>query len=228
MSRGFRYPSCPQVSPPRASPSSITARLIGQLVRIGRHCFRQRIVVGAAGLALGMLVVHPRNLFGEFEPLASLLSLTLVLIGLALRAWAAAAAGLHTRTGTIEAPRLATGGPYAFVRNPIYLGSFLLGLGMIGLLRDPWLLVPHSLVFAVFFGMIVPAEEQFLEARFGAEFMHFRRDVPKLVPSLRPWAGRKRRALTWRAARGEVWIALLLVLIYLAFHALLFLQSRPA
>jgi protein-S-isoprenylcysteine O-methyltransferase Ste14 len=155
------------------------------------------------------------------------LSFALVLFGLALRGWAAAAAGLHTRTGTIEAPRLATGGPYAFVRNPIYLGSFLIGLGMIGLLRDPWLLVPHSLVFAVFFGMIVPAEERFLEARFGAEFMHFRRDVPKLVPSLRPWPGRKRRALTWRAARGEVWIGVILVLIYLAFRALLLLQSRP-
>jgi protein-S-isoprenylcysteine O-methyltransferase Ste14 len=216
------------VSSPRAFPSSITARAIAQLVRAGRHCFPRRIAVGAAGLALGMLVVRPRNLFGEFEAPASLVSFTLVLVGLALRAWAAAAAGLHTRSATIEAPRLATGGPYAFVRNPIYLGSFVLGLGMVGLLRDPWLLVPHLFVFGIFFGVIVPAEEQFLEAEFGAEFVRFRRAVPRFIPALRPWSGRMERGLAWRAALGEAWIAVLLVTIYAAFRMLLHFQTAAA
>jgi protein-S-isoprenylcysteine O-methyltransferase Ste14 len=173
-------------------------------------------------------VIRPHDLFGQFEGAASVVSVGLVLIGLGLRAWAAAAAGLHTRSATIEAPQLATGGPYAFVRNPIYLGSFVLGLGMIGLLRDPWLLVPHSLVFAVFFGMIVPAEEQYLQARFGTEFIRFRGAVPKLLPALRPWTGRAERELTWRAARGEAWIALILVAIYVVLRAVLLLRTPLA
>ena len=121
-------------------------------------------------------------MFGRWAGWGTAASSGLVALGLAIRMWAAACAGHHTRSGQIEAPRLITGGPYAFVRNPIYLGSLVLGLGMVGLLGDPWLLLPHALVFAVFFGMIVPAEEQFLAAQFGEEFARFCRAVPRAVP----------------------------------------------
>lgn len=153
-------------------------------------------------------------------------SLALVALGLALRAWAAACAGRHTRSASLEAPRLVTGGPYAHVRNPIYLGSFTLGLGIIGLLGDPWLLLPHALVFAVFFGTIIPAEEQFLAAKFGDAFARFRREVPRLIPALRPWPGRTKSAPAWCAVRGELFIALLLLGIYGGFRALLAWHGR--
>jgi protein-S-isoprenylcysteine O-methyltransferase Ste14 len=190
------------------------------LIRGGERCFPWRIAVGAAGLLIGALVVHPRNLFGEFAVLGGVASLFCVAVGLGLRAWGAACAGGHTRSGKIEAPRLITGGPYAFVRNPIYLGSFVLGLGVVGLLGDPWLLVPHTLVFTVFFGMIVPAEEQFLMRQFGDEYARFRRAVPRLIPRLNRWRGAMELPRQWRAARGELVIGLILVLIYLAFRAL--------
>ena len=62
--------------------------------------------------------------------------LSLVLAGLAIRMWAAGFAGRHTRSEQIEGSKLATTGPYAHLRNPIYLGSALLGVGMVLLIGD--------------------------------------------------------------------------------------------
>lgn len=118
----------------------------------------------------------------------------------------------------IEAPKLVTGGPYAHVRNPIYLGSFLLSLGMIGLIQDPVLLVPLAIVFAVLIGNIVLAEEAFLSRKFGDEYLQYRASVPRIVPSLQPWKHRGKVRATWRSARGELFIALVLVAIYCAFR----------
>jgi protein-S-isoprenylcysteine O-methyltransferase Ste14 len=213
-------------SPVDSQPALV--RIPSAWVRAGEHFFPRRIVVGIAGLCIGALLVRPRNLFGEFQLAGTAISIALIAAGLSLRAWAAACAGNHTRSSKIEAPRLVTGGPYAFVRNPIYLGSFVLGLGMVGLLGDPWLFVPHLLVFAVFFGLIIPAEEQFLERQFGEEYCRFRRAVPKLFPMLRPWRGGSRPTLCWRGARGEAKIALLLVAIYWGFRGLLLFQASPA
>src|SRR5207244_12763788 len=153
-------------------------------------------------------------------------SCALVLLGLALRGWAAASAGGHTRTLAIEAPKLATGGPYAHVRNPIYLGNFILGLGMIGLIGDPWLLVPHFIFFAFFFATVVRAEEDFLARQFGEEYARYRRAVPRFFPALRPWINRTKCRLTWSAAREEAVIALILLVIYGIFRAVLFLKAR--
>ncbi len=213
-----------QIDPPPVF--SATAEPVGA-VRAGQRLFPWRIVVGIAGLVLGVCVIRPRGLFGEHQTAGTLVSLLLVIAGLSLRAWAAACAGGHTRSDEIEAPQLVTAGPFAFVRNPIYLGSLVLGLGMIGLLGDPWLLVPHALVFMVFFGMIVPAEEQFLARQFGEEYSRYCRNVRRLAPSLRPWAGAIARPLRWEAARGEAVIAGALVVIYGAFHAVLYFHGSP-
>jgi hypothetical protein len=49
--------------------------------------------------------------------------------------------------------------------------------------------------------------------------------VPKLLPTLRPWRDRRRSKTQWRAARGEAFIALGLLVIYAAFRGLLFVQG---
>jgi len=192
---------------------------------IGRRCFPWRLAIGLAAIPAGVLAIQPRNHFGAFTPVAVVVSLILVLSGLALRAWAAAVAGNHTRSGTIEAPSLVTGGPFAYVRNPIYLGSCVLGLGVVGLLGDLWLLIPHFAVFAVFFGAIVPAEENFLQHRFGDDYARYRRAVPKIIPSLRPWSARRSARPLWCAARGEVLIAALVTLIYGGLRIVVALKS---
>jgi protein-S-isoprenylcysteine O-methyltransferase Ste14 len=114
------------------------------------------------------------------------------LLGLVLRAWAAG----HIRKNTA----LATSGPYVYTRNPLYLGSFLLGLGFtIGSGR--FLL---GFVFAaLFLGIYLPVmrvESSTLAEIFGKSYQHYAREVPLFFPRLAPH--RQRDAKTVRFDKG--------------------------
>lgn len=76
--------------------------------------------------------------------------------------------------------------PYAYIRHPIYVGNFLIGLGMI-VLAEAFILVPIFLVlFTLQYRAIVSAEETFLKETFGSEFDHYCRLVPKYIPRVMP------------------------------------------
>ncbi len=152
-------------------------------------------------------------------------SLALVLLGLAGRAWAGGCAGRHTRGAAIEAPRLATGGPYAHVRNPIYLASVMLGLGMVGLLGDPWMLVPCVGVFLFLYTSIVPAEEEFLRRQFGEDYARYCAKVPRIVPRLRAWSGAQEQPFERSALRHEARLGLMLVAVWALLHGAAWLRA---
>lgn len=181
--------------------------------------FSHRLPVGLAAVALGGLVVRPGQIFGGHAWLGNGISLLLVCMGLGLRAWAGGCAGAHTRRATIEAPRLVTGGPYAYVRNPIYLASIILGLGMVGLLGDPWMLALYVGVFVFLYSAIVPAEEAFLRRTFGAAFKAYCNAVPRILPRLSPWPGAAPVRFDRSAIRGEALLGLVLAGIYLFMRA---------
>jgi Phospholipid methyltransferase len=133
--------------------------------------------------------------------------------------WAAGFAGRHTRSSEIEGSKLATAGPYAHVRNPIYLGSVILGFGMVLLIGDRRLLVPCALTFlALYFGLI-PAEEEFLSQKFQDEYRAYCRHVPRLLPRFTAWADAVKTPFDWRSASGEWRLALILVVILGVFRA---------
>ncbi len=204
---------------------TVLARPPGLLARLGHWLFGRRLLVGFVVVAAGLALIHPRRMFGPYELLGNLTSALLLALGMALRIWAGGSAGNHTRTGTIEAPDLVTSGPYAFVRNPIYLGTVLLSLGLIGLVGDPAMLLLATPAFAVLYLALVRAEEEFLRRRFGAEYQHYCRHVPRIIPRLTPWAGRARRSFDWSVLRGEAWILGYLVLIYLAMRLVEYVRS---
>ena len=181
---------------------------------LSRAIFSHRLHVGLGFVLLGALVVRPRNIFGDHQVLGVTMSLALVLLGLAVRAWASGCAGAHTRKATIEAPRLITGGPYAYVRNPIYLASIILGLGMVGLLGDPWMFALYVAVFVFLYTAIVPAEEAFLRRTFPEEFARYCTHVPRLFPKWRPWREAQPVEFEWSALAGEARLGVVLLGIY--------------
>jgi len=140
--------------------------------------------MGVAVLIFAAGQVRPRVIFGGGGAVGCL---GLILLGLAIRAWASGCAGKHTWEAKIEAPRLTTGGPYAYVRNPIYLGCVPLGLGFAGILGDPWLLGLHLAVCVLLYAVIVPAEEEFLRGKFGEAYARYAAAVPRIWPRGRPW-----------------------------------------
>ena len=197
---------------PRISPPPTPVR------RFCQRVFAHRLAVGLVFAAAGVFLARPHTLWGDHRLWGTIGSLAVVLAGLGLRFWAAGSAGTHTHSSNIEGPQLATGGPYAFARNPIYLGSMIAGLGMIGLIGDARLLPLHICAFAVLYAIIVPAEERFLQATFGAAYEAYRAAVPRFLPRMRPWAGRTDRPFHWDAARGELRLLGVLIGIYAALE----------
>ena len=101
--------------------------------------------------------------------------------GLSLRAWAA---------GSIRKDReLATTGPYAHTRNPLYLGSFMLGAG-VTVAGGQWV---FGLAFLAFFLLVYRAtvrrEVAELEARFGAQYRTYAARVPAVLPRFTAYQG---------------------------------------
>ena len=108
-------------------------------------------------------------------------------IGEWLRYWGVAYAGSLTRvTGSVGAPEVIVAGPYARVRNPLYVGNMItyLGIGIMSNALFPWLIIIAALWFGFQYYQIVALEESFLEKRFGPAYLEFKHSVPRFVPRL--------------------------------------------
>ena len=121
------------------------------------------------------------------------------LAGLAIRAWAAG----HLRKNMT----LATGGPYAWVRNPLYIGTLLTAAGFVIASRRWPLAVLFAAVFLLVYLPVIELEEQHLRKLFP-EYTDYSLRVPKLIPG-RPLRG-ERRSFRWSVyMRNEEYQALL-------------------
>jgi len=90
---------------------------------------------------------------------------------------------------TKEQQQLVTGGPYAWVRHPLYTNGLALFLGL-ALMQASWFGLLTTFVALVGIAVVViPREERALEARFGAQFRAYRARTGRLVPRSRGVAG---------------------------------------
>ncbi|HEY2930469.1 MAG TPA: isoprenylcysteine carboxylmethyltransferase family protein [Acidobacteriota bacterium] len=106
-----------------------------------------------------------------------LAGLAVSVAGLWIRIWAA---------GCIEKSReLEMRGPYRYTRNPLYLGSFLVGLGGSIASGNPWLLLSFVAIFVMVYGPVMRREEQELMKLFPEHFPAYRRSVPLFLPRFR-------------------------------------------
>jgi protein-S-isoprenylcysteine O-methyltransferase Ste14 len=101
----------------------------------------------------------------------------LIVPGLVIRAMASG----HVRKN--EA--LATSGPYAYTRNPLYLGSLLMGLGFALAARSWWVGIFLVVMFFAIYVPVIRDEEAFLRRMFP-EFEEYARRVPRMLPRLTP------------------------------------------
>jgi protein-S-isoprenylcysteine O-methyltransferase Ste14 len=109
------------------------------------------------------------------------------ILGESLRFWGVAYAGSLTRvTGSVGAPEVVVAGPFAYLRNPLYLGNVLMycGIGVMANALTPWLVMIALVYFGFQYAMIVSLEEEFLEKEFGKEYLEFKKNVPRFLPRL--------------------------------------------
>lgn len=131
--------------------------------------------------------------FGKPSATSVAVGLPLAIAGELIRCWAVGYSGVTTRGDHVEAPKLITAGPYAHVRNPLYVGNFVTALGFSiaftgkNSFAQKLLLVGGSLgVMAGVYATIIPHEEQFLRSQFGDDFDRYCERVPPLVPQVEP------------------------------------------
>ena len=99
----------------------------------------------------------------------------LIIPGLAIRALASG----HVQKNE----RLTMTGPYAYTRNPLYLGSLILAVGFAIGARNWWIGAGLVLIFLAIYVPVIRGEEAFLRERFP-EFSEYASRVPRLLPRL--------------------------------------------
>lgn len=149
----------------------------GVLTNPFRRGHRRLTVVGLAVAALALLATaHP-------TPTTAAIGVPLVLAGGLLRTWAAGHL-LKTRELTIS-------GPYAYTRNPLYVGTFLIGAGFVAIAGSLVAMVAAPIGLILFFASYFPrkekSESELLEKIYGEPYRAYHAAVPPLLPRLTAW-----------------------------------------
>src|SRR6266436_1823648 len=140
--------------------------------RGGTWIQRWRVPLGFLSAGLFVLLARPR-------PLTLAIGAAVSILGLIFRAWAAG----HIRKNDA----LAVSGPYAYTRNPLYLGSFLIGVGFT---IASGRIVLGFVFAALFLGIYVPVmrvESATLAELFGESYQRYLKAVPLFLPRFSPY-----------------------------------------
>lgn len=118
--------------------------------------------------------------------LVTWVAIVLAFAGAILRVWGAAYLGSSVvHSMSMHAGETVASGPYRFVRNPLYLGSWLFAVG-ICILMPPSGAIFFLVATFLFYWRLILGEEHYLAAQLGEPYLDYKRRVPRIVPSLRP------------------------------------------
>jgi protein-S-isoprenylcysteine O-methyltransferase Ste14 len=149
------------------------------VARIGSWLFERRTLIPIP-LAAPLLLLR----VGESPPSAALLvgGAVLITIGELTRLWAVHHIGVISRTRSDRLGPLVATGPFAIVRNPLYLGNVTLWVGFAVLSRMLWMTPVVVAVLGFEYHAIVRWEEQLLESRLGDRYRAYAAEVPRWLP----------------------------------------------
>jgi len=130
-------------------------------------------------LGLGWLAAPLYVVVADPTPRLLGLGAAVAVVGLLIRGWAA---------GTIHKNKvLTTGGPYAFTRNPLYLGTFFMGLGL-AIASNRWYVwLAFAALFIGVYGATIRHEARNLERWFGDDYRRYAAEVPLFLPRPTPY-----------------------------------------
>jgi protein-S-isoprenylcysteine O-methyltransferase Ste14 len=149
---------------------------------------------GVMGFSAGTLLVLAAGIF-------------LAVAAAMLRTWGSAYLGRNVvQDATMHGDRVVAAGPYRYVRNPLYLGTFLHSLAL-ALLTMPSGALFMLVTIGLFQLRLIGAEEHFLSERLGEAYNEYLLRVPRLVPSLRPQIESSGARPAWGSAvLGEIYM----------------------
>jgi protein-S-isoprenylcysteine O-methyltransferase Ste14 len=161
--------------------------------RLGSVLFRHR-----GWLPVPFLLV-PLLARGTPDEMNWILGVLLIAFGEVIRLSGVAAAGTVTRRRSRTVQRLVTYGIFAWMRNPLYVGNFLIWMGFTVISGVLWFLPVAVLLFAAEYTLIVRYEEGVLESIFGDEYLAYKHRTSRWFP--RPPSTDEEGEHHW----GEAW-----------------------
>ena len=165
-----------------ADPGRVSATEQSLPAQIGALLFRHR------GWLPVLFLGVPLVMRGSTSPFRWEVGIALIIVGEAVRLAGVAAAGSVTRRRSRNVQRLVTYGIFAWVRNPLYIGNFLIWMGFVTISGVLWFLPAAVLLFAVEYELIVRYEEGVLESIFGRDYLDYKSCTPRWIP--RPPTGK--------------------------------------
>jgi len=154
------------------------------VVSWSRIARRSRVPLGFVFAAVYLWLADPLVI-------SLLFGLVFILPGLLIRAIASG----HVQKNE----RLAMSGPYAYTRNPLYLGSLIMAVGFAVAARSIWIAIILVIMFVAIYLPVIRAEENYLAQHFP-EFVEYARRVPRLIPDPTP-SGDRRGSFSWQLYR---------------------------
>ncbi|MBX7163507.1 MAG: isoprenylcysteine carboxylmethyltransferase family protein [Saprospiraceae bacterium] len=164
--------------------------LIEEFNSQGNILFRYRsyipIIILVAALVLYYFQLH--NGLDNFHGYYPWLCLGVSLLGLIIRVYTVGhtpknTSGRNTGEGQL-ADTLNQTGIYSLVRHPLYLGNFLMYLGLAMITGHLWFVISFVLLYWLYYERIMFAEEHFLRNKFGEQYLKWAASVPAFVPKL--------------------------------------------
>jgi protein-S-isoprenylcysteine O-methyltransferase Ste14 len=169
--------------------------------RLGGWLFRHRTSIPLPA-ALAILTLR----IGEAPPSALLIvsGVAITVIGELIRIWGVHHIGAISRTRSDRLGPLVASGPFALLRNPLYVGNIALWVGFALSARLVWLAAVILVLLAFEYHAIVRWEETLLESRLGQAYRDYAAQVPRWIPMFSRGDRKERgeegqQAFSWRA-----------------------------
>ncbi len=165
----------------------ITYVALSALRKLCAHLMKRRLKINGFIMFIAVLltttfpsIFFRHNSTGSLDEVAEILGITLILSGQIFRVSARGFKSEHSQNGRA----LIQGGPYALVRNPMYLGILLIGLGIVMVLFSWWVGCIFLLIFATRYFVLIFKEEKRLQVLFPLAYKDYCARVPRILPSL--------------------------------------------
>ena len=166
--------------------------LTEEFEKSGNWLFKRRGYLPVVLLSTGIIVL----ILNEFNPdrnfiITDIVCLFISFLGLAIRAFTIGHTPKNTSGRNIKGQKaevVNTTGIYSIVRHPLYLGNFVIWLGLSLFTETLFFIVIFILAFWLYYERIMLAEEQFLRRKFGKEYEEWAINTPSFLPDFSKWA----------------------------------------
>ena len=196
--------------------------LVTELRSQGDWLFRYRSYLPVLMLLPGLYFFGVADFLNLDYSSVLILAIGVSLIGTCIRAYSVGQSGENTSGRNTSAGQIAdslnTTGIYSLLRHPLYLGNFLMWLGLSLLTAHFWFIIVFVLLYYLYYERIMFAEESFLIDKFGSDYTNWSKCVPPFIPKIGNYKGSETDFNWSKVIIQEKSTWLNLVIVFTVFH----------